>query len=69
LVLAVLVALNLSLYRTFYRNGGARFAVGAFGLHMLYFAYSSITFASLSIWYTVTRIFREQGRQQSSVDW
>jgi hypothetical protein len=69
LLLGILITLNLALYRTFSRIGGIGFAVGAFGLHMLYFAYSSLTFAFISTWYTVSRIFREQGRQQGSMDW
>jgi glycosyltransferase involved in cell wall biosynthesis len=44
LCIFVLALLNIDLYRFFARRGGITFAVGAFGLHALYFLYSSLVF-------------------------
>jgi hypothetical protein len=44
----VLGVLNADLYRFFARKGGLGFAVGAIGLHALYFLYSSLTFALIA---------------------
>lgn len=43
--------LNVDLYGFFARRGGMVFALGAFGLHALYFLYSSLIFGSLLVWY------------------
>jgi len=40
--------LNADLYRFFARKGGLGFAVGAIGLHALYFLYSSLAFALIA---------------------
>lgn len=45
--LGALIALNVELYRLFARRGGIAFAVGAIGLHFLYFLYSSAVFGAL----------------------
>jgi GT2 family glycosyltransferase len=44
----VLGVLNADLYRFFARKGRLGFAVGAIGLHVLYFLYSSLTFALIA---------------------
>jgi len=49
--LAVVISLNRQLYRFFLDCRGARFAVSAVLLHLLYFGYSSVTF--LAVWCTV----------------
>lgn len=43
--LAVVFLLNRNLYAFFLRRRGARFAAGAFALHLLYYLYSSAAFA------------------------
>jgi glycosyltransferase involved in cell wall biosynthesis len=53
--LALLIAANFSLYLLFYRKGGLWFALGAFGLHMFYFFYSSVVFGIVSIGYLFSR--------------
>jgi GT2 family glycosyltransferase len=45
-LLAVVVALNLGLYKSFFRLRGARFAVAACAMHLLYFLYGAATFAA-----------------------
>jgi glycosyl transferase family 7 (putative galactosyltransferase) len=56
--LGMLVALNYPLYQTFSKIGGVGFAVVALGLHMLYFAYSSLTFVLLSSWHIISKILQ-----------
>lgn len=56
--IGALVLLNADLYRFFAQKGGLGFAVGAFGLHTLYFLYSSLVFGSLLVWRRVLRITR-----------
>ncbi|MGE5264017.1 MAG: glycosyltransferase family 2 protein [Acidobacteriota bacterium] len=51
----LLVFLNADLYRFFARRGGLGFAVGAFGLHTLYYLYSSLVFGVLSVWHVLQR--------------
>jgi hypothetical protein len=46
-----LVVLNLDLYRLFTRRGGLVFALGGFGLHTLYYLYSSLVFGILFVWH------------------
>jgi hypothetical protein len=53
--LVALGALNANLYRFFARQGGMGFAVGAVGLHALYFLYSSLTFALVAVLARLTR--------------
>lgn len=55
LTVAALGFLNVDLYRFFARRGGLRFAVGAFGLHALYFLYSSLVFGSILMWHSPRR--------------
>jgi glycosyltransferase involved in cell wall biosynthesis len=55
--IALLIALNFDLYRFFARRGGIVFALGAFGLHTLYFLYSSFVFGSLLIASKFTKLF------------
>ena len=43
-----LTALNADLLRFFWERGGAGFAAGAAGLHLLYFLYSSLTYIFLA---------------------
>jgi glycosyltransferase involved in cell wall biosynthesis len=50
-----LVILNFDLYRFFARQGGLFFLAGAFGLHVLYLFYSSLTFALIAIWSALKR--------------
>jgi hypothetical protein len=57
--LVALGALNANLYRFFARQGGMGFAVGAVGLHALYFLYSSLTFALVAV---LTRLTRHELR-------
>ncbi|HEY6020323.1 MAG TPA: hypothetical protein VIY48_10580, partial [Candidatus Paceibacterota bacterium] len=51
----LLVLLNADLYLFFFRRGGFGFAVGAFGLHTLYYLYSSLVFGALVAWYVLQR--------------
>ena len=51
----LLVLLNADLYRFFARRGGLGFAFGAFGLHTLYYLYSSLVFGVLSAWHVMQR--------------
>lgn len=44
--LGVLLTVNRPLYRFFLRERGWRFAVAAFGLHLLYYVYSAATYAA-----------------------
>jgi glycosyltransferase involved in cell wall biosynthesis len=44
-LLTLVVALNLDLYRFFFRLRGARFAAAACAMHLLYFLYGATTFA------------------------
>jgi GT2 family glycosyltransferase len=46
--MAALGVLNADLYRFLARQGGMGFAVGAVGLHILYFLYSSLAFALIA---------------------
>ncbi|MFL6230761.1 MAG: glycosyltransferase [Pyrinomonadaceae bacterium] len=43
------VVLNFDLYRFFFRRRGARFAVAAAAMHLLYFLYSAATFTICSL--------------------
>jgi len=62
--LVALWALNMDLYRFFAREGGTRFAVGAIGLHALYFLYSSLVFGVVLTWYGLQKHrHRNQYRQ------
>lgn len=61
LALGALIVLNIELYRLFARRGGPAFALGAIGLHFLYFLYSSAVFGALvgaarvrALWQRVT---------------
>jgi glycosyltransferase involved in cell wall biosynthesis len=45
LLLVVVVAVNLDLYRFFFRLRGLRFAAAACAMHLLYFLYGATTFA------------------------
>ncbi|MCI0477060.1 MAG: glycosyltransferase [Anaerolineales bacterium] len=47
--LGALIALNAELYRLFARRGGIAFTIGAIGLHLLYFLYSSAVFGGMVI--------------------
>lgn len=58
LFLGLLIALNSNLYRFFAKKGGYWFALGAVGLHMFYFSYSSITFGVMTMWHLLTRANR-----------
>jgi hypothetical protein len=51
LLAALLVALNLGLYRLFVQRGGLAFALGAVALHIVYYLYSSLIFGSMFIWH------------------
>lgn len=51
----LLVLLNADLYRFFVRRGGFGFAVVAFGLHTLYYLYSSLVFGALAAWHIVQK--------------
>jgi glycosyltransferase involved in cell wall biosynthesis len=42
-----LLGLNADLYMFFYRKGGARFTIGSFILHAVYYLYSSATFVMI----------------------
>jgi len=44
-----LIALNIELYRLFARRGGIAFTIGAIGLHLAYFLYSSAVFGGMVI--------------------
>ncbi len=56
--LLALGKLNANLYRFFAQKDGARFAVGAAGLHTLYLLYSSLTFFLIAVpaWLTRYRV-------------
>ena len=58
LLLGALITLNLPLYHSFIKVGGLGFTVGALGLHMLYFVYSSLTFTFLSTWNFISNLVR-----------
>jgi len=47
---AVVVAINLELYRFFAKYGTMPFILGAIALHVLYLLYSSVTFAAIVAW-------------------
>jgi GT2 family glycosyltransferase len=55
---AVIASLNFDLYRLFARRGGFRFAVAAFGLHLLYLLYSSLVFGCLFSWHVIRRVIK-----------
>lgn len=47
IALGLLLALNAELYRLFARRGGLAFTIGAIGLHLSYFLYSSAVFGGM----------------------
>jgi glycosyltransferase involved in cell wall biosynthesis len=53
----LLVGLNAGLYRLFMRRAGARFALGAILLHLLFYMYSSFIFGNLFIWHGLHRAY------------
>jgi len=50
LSITLLLALNMKLYRFFLERGDLVFAIGATGLHMFYYLYSSLAFATVLGW-------------------
>jgi hypothetical protein len=66
---AALLVLNADLYRFFALRGGLRFAIGACGLHALYFLYSSLIFGMLLAWHWVQKlgvVFRSSNLTETS---
>jgi uncharacterized membrane protein len=47
LCLGLVIFINFPLYRFFYQRKGLLFTLGAVALHLFYFMYSSLTFATL----------------------
>jgi len=60
--LGLLITANFSLYLLFYRKGGLWFALGASGLHMFYFFYSSVVFAIVSMGCLFSRSNKHTGK-------
>jgi glycosyltransferase involved in cell wall biosynthesis len=57
---AVLLVLNLPLYRFFARQRGLRFAVAAIPWHWLYYLYSGLAFAIAVAWHFLKRPFTQE---------
>lgn len=58
--IAILLLLNIDLYRFFARHGETFFIMGAISLHIFYLFYSSAVFAVLFGVYTVAKLFKCQ---------
>jgi glycosyltransferase involved in cell wall biosynthesis len=63
----VVVALNIDLYRFFAQQGGIAFAIGAFGLHTLYYLYSSLVFGLMLGAHLLRKTIRIQRAPQTNV--
>lgn len=62
--LATVLIVNRSLYTFFVRERGGRFAVAAFGLHLLYYLYSAGTYAVCALW--LARAARQPARPRAA---
>lgn len=60
LAATVIGFLNRDLYRFFASKGGTLFAIRSFGLHTLYYLYSSLTFVVLFAWHKFNRRISER---------
>ena len=69
LSIALLIVLNFNLYRLFHQRGSWIFVVGAFGLHLFYFLYSSFLFGLLTLehWVRNGLSLQNDGRHRVSV--
>jgi GT2 family glycosyltransferase len=61
--LTAVVALNLDLYRFFWRQGGAAFAIVSAGLHVLYLLYSSMVFVLVAAQIVLSRALARPARR------
>ena len=69
LSIVLLILLNINLYRLFHQRGSWIFVIGAFGLHLFYFLYSSFLFGLLTLEYLVRNglSLQNDGRHRVSV--